>query len=41
MTKSKASLFLAALVVIALVASNAPKAAAAKDVTFTVQVKSA
>jgi len=40
-TKSKASLFLAALVVIALVASNAPKAAAAKDVTFTVQVKSA
>ena len=41
MTKSKAHLLLAALVAIALVASNAPKAAAAKDVTFTVLVKSA
>jgi SH3 domain-containing protein len=40
-TKSKVSLFLAALVVIALVAGSAPRATAATDVTFTVSVKSA
>lgn len=41
MTKSKVHLFLAALVVIALVAGSVPKATAAKDATFTVLVQSA
>jgi len=40
-TKSKAHLLLAALVAIAIVAGSVPKAAAARDVTFTVLVKSA
>ena len=41
MTKSKASLVLAALVIFVLILGSVPKAAAARDVTFTVLVKSA
>ncbi len=41
MTKSKAHLFLATLVVVALVAGSVPRATAANDATFTVLVQSA